>query len=329
VAATGRTEAGGRGGGVTRRVTVIIVTFRSRDTVGAVLEALEPAFDEGWLACTVVDNDSGDGGPEYVAASFPWVELIQSGANLGFGRANNLGFENVQTPYVLFLNPDAVIRPDSVGRMLDFLDARPEAGILGPAMLNRGYPGQLVSKFPTPGSMIREALGRRPRAYFIGPDTPPFRIDWIGGAALLVRSELMRTLGGFDPRFFLYFEETDLCLRARLLGVQTWLLGTAVADHIGGASTSKALVAMHRGCIPDHFFRSRYYYMCKHYGRVAATLAEIAEMCILTARSLGPGGRAGGPREQLSARLSALVLRQPRQPPWAAFRGSRTSAAPL
>jgi N-acetylglucosaminyl-diphospho-decaprenol L-rhamnosyltransferase len=294
-----------------RRVTVIIVTYRSRDTIEATLEALAPAHEAGWLDCKVIDNNSGDGSHEIVAGRFPWVAAVQSGGNLGFGRANNLGFEGVDTPYTFFLNPDAHILPDSLERLLDFMDNHAHVGIAGPGMRHNGYPGQLISRFPTPRSIIREALGRRPQAYFVGAETPPFRVDWATGAVLLIRTDLLRRLGGFDPRFFLYFEETDLCRRARLLGAETWICGGAVAEHRAGHSANQEVGTVYRGCLAEHFFRSRYYYMRKHHGYFRATAVEVAEFAILAGRALRHRWRGTEDVHDLRVRLRSPFLRQP------------------
>jgi len=299
----------------TPRLSVIIVTFRSRATIEATLAALQPAFEDGLLTCTVVDNDSGDGTYEFVAQRFPWVRAVQSGANLGFARANNLGLEGVDTPYVLFLNPDALIRAESLRRMMAFMDDRPGVGILGPAIRNNGSPGQLAGTFLTPRSVIREALGRQPRAYFVSPGVRPFRADWVCGAVMLVRRDLLDRLEGFDPRFFLYFEEMDLSFRARKLGYETWTLGEAVADHQPGTSAQEVQAPMHHGCIGEHFFRSRFYYVRKHFGWKKAVAAELGEVVLLGSRAVRRRLSQAGDHRELVGRLKFPLFRQPPAPP--------------
>jgi N-acetylglucosaminyl-diphospho-decaprenol L-rhamnosyltransferase len=94
----------------------------------------------------------------------------------------------------------------------------------------------------------------------------------------------MKTLNGFDPRFFLYWEEVDLCARAEWQGFQVWAVGTAVAKHVGGASTISADARVN-GCIATHYYQSRFYYMTKHYGRIQAAVMELGEILLLSART--------------------------------------------
>ena len=127
----------------------------------------------------------------------------------------------------------------------------------------------------------------------------------------MIRTELFKRLQGFDPRYFLYWEETDLCKRADDMGFETWALGTAVAHHVGGVSSSLDDTRI-GGCIAKHYFQSRYYYMVKHHGRLAAMIAELGEFVLLSARSLADLVR-GRPTYRLRPRLQAPLLSQPQR----------------
>src|SRR5512139_2440690 len=116
------------------RTTAVIVTYRSRKTIAATLEGCRPAHDAGRLHVVVVDNASNDGTAAFVRGAFPWVEVVDAGGNLGFGRGCNLGFERVRTPYVLFLNPDATLGLESLTELESLLDAHPDVGIVGPGI---------------------------------------------------------------------------------------------------------------------------------------------------------------------------------------------------
>jgi GT2 family glycosyltransferase len=126
----------------------------------------------------------------------------------------------------------------------------------------------------------------------------------------MVRTELMRRLQGFDPRFFLYWEEMDLCLRAEALGAEVWAVGAAVANHVGGAS-SVADETRIGGCIAVHYYQSRYYYMRKHHGRVAAAMAELGEYLLIGLRTLIDAVRGNG-IARFRPRLQARLLSQPK-----------------
>ena len=284
-------------------ITVVIVTYCSRGTIGEALDAQREAVDGGLARVVVVDNASTDDTAAFIEESYPWVTLIRSKENLGYGRGCNLGFEQATTPYVLICNPDAVVSASAMGSMLDFLERTPQAGIVAPAIREGGASLQDAGLMTTPGSLLRSALAmgdayRQRRT--IKPGEKPFRTDWVCGAVMLIRSELFRALGGFDPRFFLYFEETDLCRRASARGAELWALGEAVVDHVGGASAKATGESLERSCIAQHFYRSRFYYLIKHFGWVQAISVEALVAAVGLARALRDRvlgrGAAGQPR---------------------------------
>jgi N-acetylglucosaminyl-diphospho-decaprenol L-rhamnosyltransferase len=297
------------------KVTALIVTFESRDCIGAALDSLAEAHHRGELECVVVDNASGDGSADFVEASYPWVELVRSPGNIGFGRGCNLGFERVRTPYVLIHNPDAVIDREAIHVLLGFVESRPEAGVVAPSVVYGDGAIQKVGMMTTPASLWRGAFGRSeaiPGARPVAPGTAAFRTDWVCGAMMLMRSELYRRLGGFDPRFFLYFEETDLLRRAMGEGAEIWCVGEAVAQHIGGASARAAGAMPAGGCIPEHFFRSRFYYLVKHFGWFQAVSSELVDWSftamrrgrdLLMRRNIASDSRHGRPLLRFPAKL--------------------------
>ena len=266
-----------------RKVTALIVTYQSLETIGHTLDAFYPAFDSGYASCVVVDNASSDGTADYVAERYPWVKLIRSSENLGFGRGNNLGFRSVETPYLLFLNPDASIGLDGLKVLVEFLDSHPKVGIAGPSTwaIDMGY--QSAGNLLTPMRLIRASLGfgtrREVGDRVIEPGGEPFQTTWICGAVFMIRSSLFRELGGFDPRYFLYYEETDLCLRTLRKGYEIWAVGKASSEHHCGISAGQSggeMASDTRGSIVSkHFFESRYYYMRKNFGWFSATAAEL------------------------------------------------------
>ncbi len=292
-----------------------MVTYNSRATLPRALAGLQTSIERGLCdSIVVVDNDSKDGTADYVRAEHQAVHLIASGQNLGFGRGNNRGFAHAHTEYVLLLNPDAELQPDALRELTAFLDQHPQVGIVGPAIRESGHPDQPAFRFPTPGSVLRAALGR------LGGDggrvaepiaNRRYPVDWLCGAALLIRRSLLQTLQGFDPRFFLYFEETDLCRRALRAGFATWVLGDVVAGHYGGSSAKASQRVMWEGCIADHYFRSRYHYMRKHHGRAVAFATELLEIALMVIWATGRR-LAGKPSNgRLALRWSAPILRLP------------------
>ena len=296
------------------RVTIVIVTYRSEDTILTALDAAKRCYDKRMVECVVVDNKSPDSTVELIRQHHPWVTLIESSTNLGFGRGCNLGFKYVQTPYVLFLNPDAVIEPESLERLLVFMDERPAAGIVAPAIRDDQGRLQQAGGLPTPVGILKGALragqpaGRRP----IYPGDEAFQTDWLCGAIILVRCELFQRLNGFDPRFFLYFEETDLCLRTRQAGEELWAVGKAVTYHKCGASVSKETSSPKiSGDLAAHFYRSRFYFLSKHYGNPAAALVDLGELFLFGVKDLGKMVAFRGAESQFTMRLHLPLLSSP------------------
>lgn len=295
------------------KTTAVIVTYLSKGTVGSTLAAAEEAHKAGRLHVIVVDNASADGTAVFVRDAFPWVEMIESPSNLGFARACNLGFERIRTPYVLFLNPDATLDLDALDAMETTLDENPEVGILAPAIQFEDGSVQEAGLLTTPRTVIRGGLGRpeRPTARRIEPGAAPFSTPCVCGAIMLVRSELFESLHGFDGRYFLYFEETDLCLRAQEFGSDVWATGAAVGTHAGAASGKAAGADLMGGCIVEHFYPSRFYFLRKHFGLARAVTAELVDLSAMAARNLRNWivGRPLGQRFLL--RLRGGVLRLP------------------
>jgi GT2 family glycosyltransferase len=288
-------------------VTAVVVTYRSARTVGRALAAARRCHDAGLLELVVVDNASSDATREILAREAGWARVRLESVNHGFGRGCNLGFAHVASPYTVFINPDAEVEPDALRTMLEFMERNPRAGIVGPATLCRDQELQPTGPYPTPWSTVREALPvlrRRSSAVAIVPGAPPRRTGWVCGAVLMIRSALMRELGGFDPRFFLYWEEIDLCRRAEQAGYENWALGTALARHVVGASSGE--VPRFGTAVAKHYYQSRYYYMAKHHGRLAAAASELGEFALLSLDALRSRGL-----ERLRPRLQAPLLSMP------------------
>lgn len=297
-------------------ITAIVVTYQSAPTIGRMLEAARRCNDARLLDVIIVDNGSTDATREIIERETSWAHLVLTGKNNGFGRGCNIGLPHVTSPYTIFINPDAVVEPDAIRTMLEFMESNPNVGIVGPAIV-QGEPGgketlQETNKRKTPLTIVLTTLPLlklAPIGRPIVPGSAPFRTGWVCGAVFLIRTDLMKRLNGFDPRFFLYWEETDVCKRADDMGFETWALGSAVAHHIGGASSSPDDVQI-GGCIARHYFQSRYYYMVKHHGWPAATSAEIAEFALIGLRATADVVRGHGFR-RLRPRLQAPLMSQP------------------
>jgi GT2 family glycosyltransferase len=299
-------------------ITAVVVTYRSEDKVGAALRALRPAHASGVLRCIVVDNDSPDGTAALVEREFPWVELLRGHGNVGYGRACNLGAARADTPYVLFLNPDVVLEEGAIRTMLEFMECNPRVVMSAPATRTSSGEMQHFGGRPTPSGHVLVRAGLRSvaadRRYPI-PGDPSFRTDWLCGAILLTRTAAFREVGGFDPRFFLYFEETDLCVRLSKAGGELWVVATAEAFHDAGSSARKLDESMRSGGnLPQHFYASQYYYFRKHHGWLVATAAEAAEIALRAVRDVAKLLLFRLKASELKERLRGPLFRSPPPP---------------
>lgn len=227
-------------------VSVIIVSFNTRDILMSCLQALRTHSDGLPLEIIVVDNDSRDGSPEMVAEHFPDVVLIANAVNAGFAAANNQAFAVASYPYLILLNPDAFIQPGSLAASVRFMEEHPECGIAGGKVVSpEGHLEPSARRFPTPLSKILTLSGISGRfsnspllnRHEFGGFThdQAIEVDWVPGTYSIIRRKMLDKIGYFDERFFLYYEETDLCLRAKRAGWKVCFIPEAEVTHIGGA----------------------------------------------------------------------------------------------
>jgi GT2 family glycosyltransferase len=233
-------------GRFSRDLTVVIVSYNCVDLLRSCLTSLEGQSTGGELRVVVVDNASSDGTVEMVVDEFPGVELIANEDNVGFGRASNAGLRRVRSGHVLMLNPDTVVPPNGLHRALDALRDRPSAGILGVRLVQLDGTVDHASRrqIPTPVSSFGYLFrlpGRAARAY-----TDPTSFDTEGvvgavnGAFMLMRDEVVLTVGGFDEAFWMYGEDLDLCLRVTQAGWDVHYWPGVEVLHVKGGSSGKA-----------------------------------------------------------------------------------------
>jgi len=295
------------------RLTAVVVTYRSEQTLPAAIESARRCHDAGVMETVFVDNASPDRTRDLLEPVKTWATVVSNNGNVGFGRGCNRGLAEVRTPLTIFLNPDATLEPEAAMRLVRFMDATPRAGICGPAIIEQNGSLQFAGTRPTPlGLLARYWRGGLDRGLFrIEPGSSPVRCGWICGAAFVIRTELARELGGFDPRFFMYFEESDLSKRAEDKGWEIWTVGEAVAHHLAGASSEDDATRI-SGCIARFYYQSRFYYFRKHHGWLAATATDIAELIMLLvgcAKDVVRGRGIG----RLRPRLQTALFRSPEQ----------------
>lgn len=219
------------------RVGVVIVTHASASTIVETLTAL-PQDRLGGVV--VVDNASPDDTVQVVRAT--GTRVVEQD-NVGFGGGNNRGAAELATELVLFLNPDAVLRQEELERLVRHLDAHPRCALVGPRMTSRGQPTHAAGRLPTLASETRpllpwplSRLGPRRRTTPGEEVTGP--VGYVEGACFLVRREALEDAGGFDPGYFLYFEELEMAQRLHRRGHEVHVCAEALAEHVMAASTS-------------------------------------------------------------------------------------------
>ena len=251
-------------------VTVSIVNASRRDTLLPLLASLEPETHGGLEVETVVlDNASDDGSAEAVRTAFPRVRVIEQPFRAGFGANHNRVIRETSGRAILLLSHDAELEPGALGRLVAFLDAPPRAGAVAPRLRYPDGRAQANAwRFPTPAvaALGTLTLGRAGVVQSGGAE--PRRVDWAMGAALLLRRAALDEAGLFDEGYFMYSEETDLCLRLARAGWETWLLPAAVVVHHDSAL---------RGDLPRERiaeeWRSRHRYWRAHHSPAGARVA--------------------------------------------------------
>jgi len=227
----------------------------------------------------VVDNASTDGSVEMVRQDFSQVEIIANAENAGFVRASNQAFAISQGRYVLLLNSDAALLPNALLRMVQFLDAQPTAGIVGPQILNpdgsfqtsyMDFPN-LLSELLLMTKLSKIVYGRYFPSHSPQQSQGARAVDWMQGACMMIRREALDDIGGLDETFFMYSEEVDWCWRTREAGWDVYYLPKATVLHWGGQSSAK--VPIKRRFL---VYKSKFLFLGKHYGPTTAFLFKAA-----------------------------------------------------
>ena len=296
-------------------VAVIIVSFRSAAlTIECLRSVLAERADERLsIRAVVIDNASGDH-PSIARALEEngwgsWVTAVPAPRNGGFAYGNNLGIrqalESGPADYVYLLNPDTQVRRGAIATLVRFLEDQPQIGIAGSSFENAdGSEWPMAFRFPSLVSEFSQALAFGPVIRLLDrwsvahemSQTARQQTDWICGASMMIRSAVLEAVGGLDEGYFLYFEETDFCLRARRAGFPTWYVPESRVMHIGGQSTGVTERNTAAKRLPAYWFDSRRRYFAKAFGTAHAMAIDLV---VLAAYPFGW--------------LKRLVLRQHRQ----------------
>jgi GT2 family glycosyltransferase len=258
---------------VTPDVAAVLVNYNAGDELRTALQSIaEEMGGRAWEA-VVVDNASTDGSESSASEFAPEVRLLRNAVNVGFGRGINQGVAASSAPVVLIMNPDCRLTPGAIAAMCGELQSHPTCAVVGPRVLDpdgsvqgsaRGDPdmltgvfgrtGLLRSFFPTSAAATRNVVTER-----VANGEPSVVVDWVSGACMLVRRSAFDLVRGFDERYFMYWEDADLCRRLRSRGFDVRYAPAATAVHRVGHSSQTARAASIKA-----FHASAYRYYTTH-----------------------------------------------------------------
>lgn len=261
-------------------VSIIITAFNSSQYLDACIASIFKSIKHHSFEVIVVDDASIDNSAEHVADQYKDIRYIRNRINMGYVKSNNIGIMEAQGRYVMSLNNDTVVKEGSIDAMVDFLEAHPEAGAVGPKLTNCDGTLQLQCRrgFPTPLNALYYYLGLSqlfPKSkrfggyllhYIDGNNTA--EVDCLCGAAMMVRREVIDRVGLMDQSYFMYGDDIDWCYRIKQAGYKVYYLPDAEVTHYGGRGGSKErsyrnIVEFHRSMAIFHkkHYSAQYFFM--------------------------------------------------------------------
>ena len=224
------------------QISATVVLYNSAEHLGECLNSIRPAVDDGFVELIAVDNASPDDSARLAETLIPTATIVRSSSNRGFAAGANLGWPYVRGRYWLLLNPDVVLPPNGVTKLAAWMEANPDVGIASPELVGADHQPQSSGRvFPSIAltllelSRLHKLLPKRLRAhllkgpYWLGGDH--LSADWVPGAAVIVRSDAVTTVGLLSESFFMYGEDIEWCSRFRAAGWKVGVCSEVVAVH--------------------------------------------------------------------------------------------------
>lgn len=269
-------------------ISIVIVSYNTKKLLLQCLNSIYRNSTKFNFEVIVIDNNSSDGSQDSVRREFPQVTLIENKANVGFAKANNQGIAISKGRYFLLLNPDTEVLPHSIDLIVEFMDKDSRAAVVGPKLLNTNRTIQESHhRFPSSNQEFMEntfldnllyPFIKRRESKSSWVYNGAFEVDWVTGACLAIRREVVDEIGVFDGNFFLYYEEVDFCYRAKQRGWKVFFLPESEVIHYRGQSTKKNLSAS-----LSEAYKSKYYFLKKCYP--AEEVASIRKITMLGCRN--------------------------------------------
>lgn len=253
-------------------ISIVIVNYNVKDFLSQCLKSVLNSKTELKIEIICLDNDSDDNAVEELTPLFPEVKFIQLDKNYGFGKANNIGFDNASGKYVLMLNPDTIIQPDTLQIMYNYMENNLSVGVSGCKVLNHDGSFQPACRrgFPTPWAAFCKLFGLQslfPGSKLFGKYNLTYLdedqqnyVDALIGAFMFARKNVIDQIGGFDETFFMYGEDLDICYRIKEAGYEVSYYPETTIVHFKGESAKRSTINEIK-----HFYKSMEIFARKHY----------------------------------------------------------------
>lgn len=259
------------------KLSIVIVTRNTRDMLLECLNSFSDCVKSGLYDVVVVDNASCDGTSDALKSSYPQVKQVRFDINTGFSRASNAGASLAEGDILLFLNSDTIATETNIDILLSTFENNPQLGIVSPRLIGiDGKEQPAAAYLPTFATEISARAKKRAHSKLetaIDHKESLADIAYLCGAALLIRKKAFDEAGGFDERFFFYFEDADICRRIVSNGWEIQLVEDSSIIHLGGGSTRKISVGS-----TVEMIRNRFQYIGKNYGRSKAHLVASLDL---------------------------------------------------
>jgi GT2 family glycosyltransferase len=239
-------------------LSIIVLSYNTKQLLSECLNSIYSNLSVSNLEIIVVDNASIDGSSEMILEKFPKVKLIVSKTNLGFAKGINLGAKKALADYLLFLNSDIQLKDKNIINMLNFIKTETNVGIVGGILLNTdGTKQRSYGRFYNiPAVLLMLTGGDRVERILFSANKEK-QVDWVSGGFMMISRNNFDKLGGFDENYFMYMEDMDLCYRAKMLGINTYVLPGAKAIHLHQGSSNRSFAV-------KHIYKGLLYFYRKH-----------------------------------------------------------------
>ncbi len=252
------------------KFSIIIVNYNTKNLTKNCLNSIFANCKSINFEIIVVDNNSQDSSIEMLKKDFgDKIKLIANNENIGFGPANNQGAKIAKGKYLFFLNSDTIIKSDIFSAIKIFLNSNKDIGVISPKLLlaDGSEQERAYGKFPTLFSVIAEKF-KRPKIV----KNKSLEVDWVSGAALIIRKDIFKRVSGFDEKFFMYFEDIDLCRRVKDFGYKIIVFSEIAVIHLGGKSLNKFSKRK------EYYYKSQNYFYKKYYGNLKMNLMRFIRL---------------------------------------------------